>query len=188
MLQASIKAQAEQQSTQSAQSAASDSQLSPQEKKVIEYLQGVWGKDNSIMSVDQAIELVGLRSSDEMRLRIGQYIKQHPELHLVIRRWGWETLVLTPDEKLVARAIINAARQQKPTPSLVEIAKTVGISQEEVKRGLQMLERYQILKRDESAGGAGYVVAASRYLNWHPRLDFVFHRLTVSSGHKTSVN
>jgi len=172
----------------STQSTASSPELSPQEKKVIEYLQGVWGKDHSVTSVDQAMEVVGLRPSDETRLRIGQYIKRHPELHVVIRQWGWETLVLTPDEKLIARAIINAARDQKPAPALAEIAKAVAIPQNDVKRGLAMLEQYQILKREESAGGVGYVVAASRYLNWHPRLDFVFHRMTVSSGRNTSVN
>lgn len=173
---------------QSAQATASDVELSPQEKKVIEYLQGVWGKDHSVMSVDQAMAVVGLRSSDETRFRIGQYIKQHPELHVIIRRWGWETLVLTPNEKLIARAIINAAREQQPTPTLAEITKAVGLSQNDVKRGLAMLERYQILKRDADAGGIGYALAASRYVNWQPRLDFVFHRMTVSSGRNTSVN
>lgn len=181
----SVEAQTERQSTQGA---ATGSELSPQEKKVIEYLQSVWGKDHSVTSADQAMEIVGLRPSDEARFRIGQYIKQHPELHVIIRRWGWETLVLTPDEKLIARAIINAAREQKPAPGLAEIAKAIGTSQNDVKRGLAMLERYQILKRDEAVGGAGYAVAAPRYLNWHPRLDFVFHRMTVSSGRNTSVN
>jgi hypothetical protein len=180
-----VEAQTEQQSTQSN---ASGAELSQQEKKVIEYLQGVWGKDHSVTSLDQAMEVVGLGPSDEMRFRTGQYIKQHPELHVIIRRWGWETLVLTPDEKLIARTIINAAREQKPAPALAEIAKATGISQNDVKRGLAMLERYQILKRDEAAGGAGYAVSAPRYLNWHPRLDFVFHRMTVSSGRNTSVN
>ncbi len=183
--QISVEAQSERQSTQSA---AGGSELSPQEKKVIERLQSVWGKENSVTSVDQAIEIVGLRPSDETRFRVGQYIKEHPELHVVIRRWGWETLVLTPDEKLIARAIINAALEQKPSPGLAEIAKAVGVSQNDVERGLAMLERYQILKRDEAVGGAGYAVAAPRYLNWHPRLDFVFHRMTVSSGRNTSVN
>jgi hypothetical protein len=163
----------------------SDTELSPQEKKVIEHLQSVWGKDNSVTSVDQAMTIVGLRPSDETRLRIGQHIKQHPELHVVIRRWGWETLVLTPDEKLIARAIINAARDQKPAPALAEIAKAVALSENDAQRGLMMLERYRILKRDESAGGVGYVVAAPRYLNWHPRLDFIFHRMAISSGDKT---
>lgn len=179
------KAQTERQSTQIA---ASDVELSPQEKKVIAYLQGVWGKDNSVMSVDQAMAVVGLGSSDETRLRIGQYIKRHPELHVIIRQWGWETLVLTPDEKLIARAIINPAREQKPTPTLAAIAKAVDLSQRDVKRHLAMLDQYQILKREEATGGVGYEVAAPRYLNWHPRLDFVFHRMTVSSGRNTSVN
>lgn len=185
MPQISVEAQTERQSTQST---ASGSELSPREKKVIEYLQGVWGKDHSVMGVDQAMEVVGSDPSDETRFRIGQHIKQHPELHVIIRRWGWETLVLTPDEKLIARAIINAVREKKPTPTLAEIAKAVAISQNDVKRSLTMLERYQILKRDEVVGGVGYAVSAPRYLNWHPRLDFVFHRMTVSSGRHTSVN
>jgi hypothetical protein len=185
MPQATAKAQTGRPSTRSA---ASSPELSPQEKKVIEYLQGVWGKDHSVTSVDQAMEVLGLRPSDETRLRIGQYIKRHPELHVVIRQWGWETLVLTPDEKLIARAIINAAREQKPAPALADIAKAVAVPQNDVKRGLATLEKYQILKREESAGGMGYAVAASRYLNWHPRLDFIFHRMTVSSGRNTSVN
>jgi hypothetical protein len=185
MPQIPVEAQTEQQSTQGA---ADGSELSPREKKVIEYLQGVWGKDHSVMSVDQAMDAVGLPPSDEARFRIGQYIKQHPELHVIVRRWGWETLVLTPDEKLIARAIINTAREQQPAPTLAEIAKAVGVSQNDAKRGLAMLERYQILKRDEAVVGAGYAVAAPRYLNWNPRLDFVFHRMTVSSGRNTSVN
>jgi flagellar biosynthesis/type III secretory pathway M-ring protein FliF/YscJ len=100
-----IEAQTEQQSAQG--TAPTGSELSPQEKKVIEYLQSVWAKENSVMSVDQAMAAGGSRQSDETRFRIGQYIKQHPELHVTIRRWGWETLVLTPEEKLIARAIIN---------------------------------------------------------------------------------
>jgi hypothetical protein len=173
---------------QSAQATASNIELRPQEKKVIEYLQGVWGKDHSVATIDQAMAIVGVRPLDETRFRLGQYIKQHPEMHVIIRRWGWETLVLTPDEKLIARAIINAAREQQPAPTLAAIAKAVDVSQNDVKRGLAMLEQHQILKRDEAAGGAGYSVTAPRYLNWHPRLDFVFHRMTVSSGRNTSVN
>src|SRR5882672_766872 len=128
--------------------AKSDTELSTQEKKVIEYLKSVWGKDNSVTSVDQAMTILGLRPSDETRLRIGQYIKQHPELHVVIRRWGWETLVLTPDEKLIARALINAERDAKATPGLSELAKSVGVNEAEVKHGLNMLERYEILSKD----------------------------------------
>src|SRR5215831_6216122 len=76
------------------------------ERRVVEYLLNDWGKDFSITSVDIALEALKVRPSDDLRFRIGNHIKNHPELHTVLRQWGWETVVLTPNEKLIARAII----------------------------------------------------------------------------------
>src|SRR6266536_6450045 len=77
-------------------SAANDqAQLNAQEQKVIDYLVKDWGEDYSVTSVDIAMHAVKVEPSDETRFRIGNYIKAHPELHEVIRRWGWVTLVLT---------------------------------------------------------------------------------------------
>jgi len=169
-------------------SAANDQpQLTAQEQKVIDYLVKDWGEDNSVTSVDIAMNAVKVAPSDETRFRIGNYIKAHPELHEVIRRWGWVTLVLTPDEKLIARAIINAERDGKLSPSLSELAKTVGIKEPDVKRGLEMLERYEILSKDSKAGGVGYAVTP-RYIKWQPRLDFVFHKMSLDSGRQFNVN
>ena len=125
--------------------------------------------------------------SDETRFRIGNYIKAHPELHEVIRRWGWVTLVLTPDEKLIARALINAERDSKPLPSVSELASEVGIKEPDIKRGLAMLARYEILAKDGKADSRGYTVMP-RYIKWEPRLDFVFHNLTLNGGRQFSVN
>src|SRR6266571_5048394 len=108
-------------------SAANDHpQLTPQEQKVIDYLVKDWGEDSWVTSVDIAMNAVKVAPSDETRFRIGNYIKARPELHEVIRRWGWVTLVLTPDEKLIARTLVNAERDGKPAPSIGEIAKAVG--------------------------------------------------------------
>src|SRR5438067_2044079 len=74
----------------------------------------------------------------------------------MIRRWGWVTVVLIPDEKLIARALINAERDSKLLPSVSELAKAVGIKEPDVKRGLAMLERYEVVKKDSKAGGVGY--------------------------------
>ena len=52
------------------------------------------GEDYSVTSVDIAMNAVKVAPSDETRFRIGNYIKAHPELHEVVRRWGWVTLVL----------------------------------------------------------------------------------------------
>jgi len=169
----------------SAPAQVSQSQLTAQDQKVIDYLIKDWGEDYSVTTVDQALKAVRVESSEETRFRLGSYIKAHPELHEVIRRWGWVTLVLTPEEKLIARAFINAQRDRKPAPSLSELAKAVVIKEPDVKRGIAMLARYEILTKDSK--GAGYAVA-SRYIKWEPRLDFVFHNLTLDGGRQFSVN
>src|SRR6266478_2023577 len=114
-------------------SAASDqAQLNAQEQRVIDYLVNDWGEDYSVTSVDIAMGALKVEQSAETRFRIGNYIKTHPELHEIVRRWGWVTLVFTPDEKLIARALINAERDSKPTPSTSEVAKAVGLGEAEV--------------------------------------------------------
>jgi hypothetical protein len=153
-------------------------QLSAQEQKVIDYLVKDWGEDYSVTTVDIAMKAVKADQSDETRFRIGSHIKAHPELHEVIRRWGWVTLVLTPNEKLIARALVNAERDGKSAPSL---------SEPDVKRGLAMLERYEILSKDAKVAGTGYRVMP-RYIKWEPRLDFVFHNVSLNSGREFSVN
>lgn len=170
-----------------ANASSDQGQLNAQEQKVIDYLVNDWGQDFSVTSVDIAMAALKVEKSDETRFRIGNYIKTHPELHEIIRRWGWVTLVLTPDEKLIARALINAERDAKPTPSTSELAKAVGIREADVKRGLNMLERYEILKKDSTATNSGYRVV-SRYIKWEPRLDFVFHKISLDSGRQFNVN
>src|SRR5712664_3155908 len=169
-------------------SAANDqAQLTAQEQRVIDYLVKDWGEDSSVTSVDIAMNALKVAPSDETRFRIGNYIKVHPELHEVIRRWGWVTLVLTPDEKLIARTLINAERDSKPLPSVSELAKAVGIKEPDVRRGLAMLERYEILQKDDKPGGQGFTMV-TRYIKWEPRLDFVFHKISLDNGRQFNVN
>jgi hypothetical protein len=167
--------------------AAEQARLNSQEQKVVEYLVNDWGQDFSVTSVDIAMAALKVEQSDETRFRIGSYIKAHPELHEVIRRWGWVTLVLTPDEKLIARALINAERDRKSAPSLTELAKAVGVKEADIKRGLAVLERYEILKKDGKAGGVGYAVIL-HYIKWEPRLDFVFHKVSLDNGRQFNTN
>ncbi len=161
--------------------------LNSQEQKVIKYLVADWGEDYSVTSVDIAMAALKMKQSDETRFRIGSHVKAHPELHEVIRRWGWVTLVLNPDEKLIARALINAQRDGKPTPGVPEIASIVGVGEPLVSRGLRMLERYQITKTDKGVAGAGHRVAVN-YIKWEPRLDFLFHKVTLDNGRQFNTN
>jgi len=165
--------------------------LKADERKVIEYLLKDWREgveDYSITTMDIAMEALRLPPSSGMRFRIGNYIKNHPELDETLRQWGWQTVVLTPDEKLVARAIVNRERDKQKRPTKSELATLVGISEKDSEEAVRTLARFGILKRDRSVGGVGYVAAAPRYLNWQPWLDFQFHRITLSSGRVFCVN
>jgi hypothetical protein len=97
------------------------------------------------------------------------------------------TLVLTPEEKLLARALINAERDGRPEPSTSDLAKAVAITEAQVRRGLSTLVGYEILQPNSGTSGAGYKVAA-RYLKWEPRLDFVFRKVTLDSGRQFNTN
>ncbi len=112
--------------------------LNSEEQKVVNYLVADWGEEYSVTSVDIAMAALKMKPSDETRFRIGSHIKAHPELHEIIRRWGWVTLVLTPDEKLIARRLINAERDGKPQPTVAEIVKAVGVTEAQADRGLTM--------------------------------------------------
>src|SRR5262245_23843409 len=92
--------------SQAASVSGQATKLSKDDKKVLDYLVKYWGEDYDVTSVDLALESLKMEPSDSTRFRIGAYIKQHPELHEVIRRWGWVTIVLNADEKLIARSLI----------------------------------------------------------------------------------
>jgi len=165
--------------------------LTDDERKVVNYLLNDWRKwdeEYSITTVDIAMDALHLPPSSDKRFRIGNYIRNHPELNEVLRDWGWQTIVLTPDEKLVARVIVNAERDKQKAPAKSDIAGKVGITEKEVDEALRNLSRFGILKRNASRGGIGYVAAAPRYVNWQPWLDFQFHRITLASGRSFCVN
>ena len=75
--------------------------MNANERKVIEYLLNDWRQDYSLTGVDIAMEALGFPQSDAMRFRIGSHIKKHPELHEVVRQWGWQTLALTPSSSRI---------------------------------------------------------------------------------------
>jgi hypothetical protein len=170
----------------SKQTSKKQERLNAEEQKVINYLVADWGEDYSVTSVDIAMAALKMKPSEETRFRIGSHIKSHPELHEIIRRWGWVTLVLTPDEKLIARTLINAERDGKPQPTISDLAKAVGITEAQTDQGLSMLERYEIVQRAASKG-AGYKVVP-RYIKWEPRLDFIFHKVSLDSGRQFNTN
>ncbi len=165
---------------------AAAASLTPKRQKLLNYLLAVWGVDTSVTGIDLAMKILGGNYTSEDRYALAVYIREHPELHRVLRRFGWEAVALNPEEKLIARQLSRAQREKLPVPSLGELAHSVGVPSPKVKTGLQMLERLGIIRRDPAAGGVGYRMASGRYVQWEGlgRIDFMYHRVNVE-GLKT---
>ena len=155
--------------------------LAAKQQKVLNYLLANWGVDTSVAGVDLAMKIVGGNYSSEDRYALAVHIREHPELHRVLRRFGWEAVALNPEEKLITRQLSSAERENRPAPGLGELARALGIPPTRIGDGLNMLERLGIIRRDPAAGGVGYRMAKERYVHWEGlgRIDFMYHRVNV---------
>lgn len=160
--------------------------LTAKQQKVLNYLLADWGVDTSVTGVDLAMQIVGGNYAAEDRYAIAVYIREHPEMHRVLRRFGWVAVALSPAEKLIARQLSWAERENRSAPSLAELAGALDIPPTRIRDGLNMLERLGIIRRDPTAGGVGYRMASDRYVQWEGlgRIDFMYHRVNVE-GLKT---
>ena len=163
-------------------SAARAAPLTPKQQKVLDFLLADWGADTSVTAIDLAMEVVGGNYTPDDRYALAVHIREHPELHRVLRRFGWEMVALNPAEKLIARQLSWAEREKRPAPFLAELARAAGVPTKAVGGGLQMLERFGIVRRDPAVGGVGYRMASERYVNWEglSRIDFMYHRVQVA--------
>ena len=95
--------------------------------------------------------------------------------------FGWETVALTPTEKRIARVLSCAEQEQRPAPAFEQLARNLELSSVVVTDALNMLERFGIVRRGPAAGGVGYRMAKSRYVNWEGgmRITFTAHRVNV---------
>ncbi|MFQ5927361.1 MAG: hypothetical protein ACE5MH_08000 [Terriglobia bacterium] len=160
---------------------AEQTPLTSQQQKVLDYLRADWGVDTSVTGIDLAMEIVGGDYTDDDRYALGIYVREHPEVHRVIRMFGWETVALTPEEKRIARVLARAESEQQQPPSLAELARTLALRAEAIRDGLRVLERFGIIRRNPGVDGIGYQLAKARYVNWEGgmRITFMAHRVQV---------
>ncbi len=148
---------------------------------MLDYLLANWGKDTAETNIDLAMEILGGDYTPEDRYALASYMRENPGLHSVLRQFGWETVALNPVEKLIARQVSWAEREQRPAPGPAELADAVEVSPEAIRAGLAMLVRLGIIRRDAAAGGVGYRMASPGYVHWEGgmAITFMFHRVRV---------
>ncbi len=161
-------------------------ELSGDEAAVLDYLRAQWDKLFRLATVAQAVAALGLPWDDAARLRLGDYLLAHPALHPLLERWGVLTFVLTEDEKLLARALLQRAVDGRGRVERDTLAATLKRTVAAVERGANALQHTGLLTWREERGAIVYAFAS----NWPERvgpLAFAFHTVTLEGGEQFNV-
>jgi hypothetical protein len=155
--------------------------LTDKQQKVLDYMLNDWNKQMRITGVVLAMQNVGGQYSSDDRYAIGVFLRNNPRLHRTLRTFGWETATFTPTEKLIARIVSRAERENQPPPTQEEFARILRVSPDAVSGALKMLERFGIMPPDVAVKGLGYRMAEDRYQDWEGamRITFMNHRVQV---------
>lgn len=167
-----------------AQTASTPLTLTEKQQKVLDYMLNDWNQPMRITGIDLAMQNVGGQYSPDDRYAIGVFLQNNPRLHRALRTFGWETVALTPTEKLIARIASRAEREKQVPPTREEFARNLEVSPAAVDDALKMLERFGIMRSDSEVKGLAFRMAEDRYQDWEGamRITFMNHRVHVEGG------
>jgi hypothetical protein len=160
---------------------ASPVTLTDKQQKVLDYLLNDWNKPMRITGVELAMQNVGGQYSSDDRYAVGIFLRNNPRLHRTLRTFGWETAALTPTEKLIARIVSRAERENQAPPTREAFGHILEVPPTTMSDALKMLERFGIIRSDPAVKGLGYRMAEDRYVDWEGamRITFMNHRVKV---------
>lgn len=156
--------------------------LTRQEALVLEHLRADWGKQYRTTSVPVAAKSMRLRLSDESRLRLSRFLETHRSEFIAPGRHGITTVVLAPQEKLIARALLLREIRGGSTARADDVAAETQLPLRQVSRGLEFLRQLDVVVADGEGKNRHYRVAERFPRRPSPRIDFYSHLVEVN-GH-----
>ncbi len=151
--------------------------LSPASQRVVDYLLDDWKKQFRSTSISLAMSNLGLEPNDSLRLEIGQYFRAHTDLANNLKWWGANNYILSNDEKLIAKYLLNTRRDEGRLPGLAELAGAVELSADRLKERLAFMAQAGLVV-ESSEEDLGYSLADG-YQRWGGPLRHNFHTVEV---------
>ena len=151
--------------------------LSPQARQVVDYLLEDWKKRFHSTGIPLAMSNLGLDPNDSLRLEIGQYLRDHTELSNNLKWWRPNNYILSNEEKLIAKAVLNPYRDEERLPPVAELAEVLDLGADRVRGRLAFMARAGLLVESD-AEELGYA-PADGYKGWGGPLRYNFHTVTI---------
>lgn len=155
-------------------------ELSPKGKKVVDYLLNDWAERMHSTSVPLAMENLGLEPDDALRIEIVEHFRKNTDLATNLKWWGPNNYLLSHEEKLMAKHLINTFDREERLPTLSDLSETLGTPQQRAGSRLAFLGQAGLLQ--ETAGEPLGYSLAPRYARWGGPLRYNFHAVTIGRG------
>ncbi len=153
--------------------ATTANELSADGQKIVDYLLDDWGQQMHSTSISLAMENLGMKPNDAVRLEVGEPFRAHTNLANNLKWWGVNNYILSNDEKLIAKYLINTYADEKRIADLKELSKEVGIPESDLKGRLNFIAQAGLLQAS-STEKLGYVLA-DKFTKWGGPLRYNFH-------------
>jgi len=121
--------------------------------------------------IQEVASTIGLKNSPDLEAFSQHWLEQ-------VVTWGRASILLTDNEKLIARHIWARQLHELPLPDAGNIATALDIAAGEVGHGIQMLIRLGFLTLQESPSISGYNLAEDADA-FQEGLGFSFHTVTL---------
>lgn len=155
-------------------------ELSPQGRRVVEYLLEDWKTHMHSTSIPLAMQNLGIPPDDELRLEVGKHFRQHPELANNLRWWGANNYLLSNEEKRIAKFLIGQEAASGEFLSLAEISRELELREDRLRGRLEFLARAGLLE-PATTGEPAYRLA-EQAASWGGPLRYNYHTITIGDG------
>ena len=150
--------------------------LSPNAEKVVDYLLKDWRKQFRSTDIATAIENLGMKQDDELRLQIGNYFRENADLASNLRFWGPNNYLLSNTEKLITKYMIHKIEREGGYPSLAKAVKELGIDKKTLKERMAFMKKAGVLVSAENSIKYSLIF---NYKTWGGPLRYNYHTVTI---------
>ncbi len=156
--------------------------LNEREIRVLNHMVADWREPHRVTNIQQAVAATGALHDVETRKRIGRYlVKYLSVLDTPGKQYPALRYVLTNDEALIARHLLQSGQSSRPVTDSAVVAKALSLNRRTVLDAYEVLNEFNLLDHDESARPAHFRLSPKARVV-APDMNFSFTQLIRGDG------